>query len=207
MLHFRDALAIELPGHPSGAGFGTIEEYAASVQDYIEQRDVKDTVMVGHSMGGAIAITLALRNLNLTGLVLVGTGARLRVNQEILSKINENYEEASRMIAKWSVSKSSDPIIADRIAREMLQVNSKVAYDDFNACDKFDRMQDVAGIACKTLIIVGADDRMTPIDYSEYLHQKIANSNLVVIPGAGHSVMLEKHREFNGALQDFLDSL
>jgi pimeloyl-ACP methyl ester carboxylesterase len=54
---------------------------------------------------------------------------------------------------------------------------------------------------------VGADDRMTPVKYSQYLHEKIVNSSLVVIPDAGHNVMLEKHREFNAAVEAFLDSL
>jgi pimeloyl-ACP methyl ester carboxylesterase len=48
---------------------------------------------------------------------------------------------------------------------------------------------------------------MTPVKYSQYLHEKIKGSELVIIPGAGHSVMLEKHREFNQALDAFLASL
>ena len=207
LMHFKDALAVDLLGHPNGTGCENIEEYAASVEDYIKTTAAKYPILVGHSMGGAIAITLALRHPDLTGLVLVGTGARLRVHPELLSKINENYEEASRLIARWSVAPSSDPIIADRIAREMLRVNPNVTYGDFMACDKFDYMNDVSRIICKTLIIVGADDKMTPVKYSDYLHEKIVNSKLCVIPSAGHSVMLEKHRAFNDALRAFLDSL
>lgn len=207
LLHFKGSLAVELPGHPNGVGCSTIEEYASSVEKYIGKKAVKDPVLVGHSMGGAIAITLALRNSDLAGLILVGTGARLRVHPNILSKVKENYEEASKLIGSWSVSPSSDPVIAERIAEELLQVKPEVTYGDFMACDKFDRMNDVHKIACKTLIAVGADDLMTPVKYSQYLHEKIGKSKLVVIPGAGHSVMLEKHRSFNGAVQAFLDSL
>jgi pimeloyl-ACP methyl ester carboxylesterase len=89
----------------------------------------------------------------------------------------------------------------------LLKVKPEVAYGDFIACDRFDRMNDVQKITCKTLIVVGADDRMTPVKYSQYLHEKIVNSSLVVIPDAGHNVMLEKHREFNAAVEAFLDSL
>jgi pimeloyl-ACP methyl ester carboxylesterase len=206
-LHFKDAMAVELPGHPDGTGCGSIEEYVASVEDYVEKKAVKNLILVGHSMGGAIAITFALRHPDMAGIVLVGTGARLRVQPQILSKIKENYEEASKLIASWSISPTSGPVLADRIAREMLQVNPKVTYGDFMACNKFDRMKDVSKIACKTLIIVGADDQMTPAKYSEYLHEQIAGSRIVVMPGAGHSVMLEKHRAFNEALRAFLDSL
>ena len=207
LLHFKGSLAVELPGHPTGSGYSTIEDYASSVEEYIRKEAVKEPVLIGHSMGGGIAITLALANFKLAGLVLVGTGARLRVHPALLSKVNENYEEASKLIATWSVSPSSDPVIAERIAQELLRMNSQVTYGDFIACDKFDRMNDVQKITCKTLIVVGEDDRMTPVKYSQYLHQKISGSKLVVIPGAGHSVMLEKHRLFNGAVEAFLDSL
>jgi pimeloyl-ACP methyl ester carboxylesterase len=204
---FKSGVAVELPGHPTGEPCSTVEEYANYVENYIRKRDAKHVVLVGHSMGGAIALTLALRNLDLAGLVLVGTGARLRVHPDILAKVKENYSEASKLVGQWAVSHSSDPVIAERIAEDMLKVRVEVALNDFVACNQFDRMDDVQNILCRTLIIVGADDRMTPVKYSQYLHNKIAGSKLVLIPGAGHSVMLEKHHMFNDALQDFLNSL
>lgn len=207
LLHFKGSLAVELPGHPLAPGCTTIEDYASSVEEQIREKALKDPVLVGHSMGGAIAITLALRKSDLAGLVLVGTGARLRVDPKILTGIKENYEDISKLVGRWSVSPSSDPIIAERISEELLKVKPDVAYGDFIACDRFDRMNDVQKITCKTLIVVGADDRMTPVKYSKYLHEKIVNSRLVVIPDAGHSVMLEKHRMFNAAVEAFLDSL
>lgn len=205
--HFRDAQAISLPGHPEGSGYETIEEYVKWVEEYLQRNVGRGAVLVGHSMGGAIAIEYALRNSDLKGLVLVATGARLRVRQDILSKILEDYEEASKLIAGMSVSPSCDPIVVERIAKEMLNVNPKVTYGDFAACNGFDRMAEVGDIHTQVLVICGADDQLTPPKYSEYLHEKIRNSRLVVIPGAGHSVMLEKHREFNEALKAFLVSL
>jgi pimeloyl-ACP methyl ester carboxylesterase len=205
--YFKDALAPELPGHPNGSGFATIEEYVASVEEYIEKNNVRNPVLVGHSMGGAIAIDFALRNSNLAGLVLVGTGARLKVRPDILSKILENYEEASRLIATSSVSPSCDPVIIDRISKEMLKIRAEVTHQDFLACNEFDRMNDIQKISCPTLIVCGADDKLTPLKYSQYLHERIRNSKLVEIAGAGHSVMLEKHRAFNEALEAFLGSL
>jgi len=207
LLHFKGSLAMELPGHPSGPGCRPIADYASSVEERIREKAVEGPILVGHSMGGAIAITLALRNSDLGGLVLVGTGARLRVHPNILSGIKENYEDVCKLVGRWSVSPRSDPIIAERIAEDLLKVKPEVAYGDFIACDRFDRMNDVQRITCKTLIVVGADDRMTPVKYSQYLHEKIVNSRLILIPGAGHSVMLEKHHMFNDAVETFLDSL
>lgn len=206
LLRFSDVVAIELPGHPTGVGFSSIQDYSQHVAELLDKNKITNPILVGHSMGGAIAIELALRNSSLSALVLVGTGARLRVRQDILAKISENYPEAAKLIARWSVSPNCDPIIIDRIAQEMLKVRAEVTYGDFLACDKFDRMSEVASIRQRTLVICGADDLLTPPKYSQYLHEKILDSRLVLIPGAGHIVMLEKHREFNRALEDFLGS-
>ena len=158
-------------------------------------------------MGGAIAIDYALRNSDLRGLVLVGTGARLRVRQDITAKILENYEEASKLVARLSVAPNCEPVMVDRIAKEMLKIRAEVTYGDWMACNGFDRMSEVERIMAPTLVICGTDDRLTPPKYSQYLHEKIRNSKLVVIPDAGHSVMLEQHGAFNEALEVFLASL
>jgi pimeloyl-ACP methyl ester carboxylesterase len=207
LAHFRGSLALDLPGHPTGSGCTSIEDYADFVGKYIESNAVKDLVVVGHSMGGAIAIELALRGTRMAGLILVGTGARLRVQPEILRTILGNYDEACKLVARWSVSQEAGGFIVNQIAQEMLKVKAEVAHGDFSACDRFDRMNDVEKISAKTLIVCGADDRLTPFKYSQFLHERIRDSKLVVVPDAGHSVMLEKHREFNGALEAFLSSL
>jgi pimeloyl-ACP methyl ester carboxylesterase len=206
--HFKDAQAIDLPGHPEGSGFKTIGEYVDFLERYVKEKNgVKDLVLVGHSMGGAVSIEYALRNPNLRGLILVGTGARLRVRRDITEMILKDYEEASKLVARLSVGPSCDPVIVDRIAKEMLKVRAEVTYGDWVACNGFDRMNDVERITVRTLVVCGTDDRLTPPKYSEYLHEKIRNSKLMVIPGAGHSVMMEQHRAFNEALEAFLASL
>ena len=183
-----------------------MEEYVKAVESQIAENHLTEPIPVGHSMGGAIAIQLALRDTVLAGLVLVGTGARLRVRPEIL-KLRGNYAEACKFIAQCSVSTAADPVIVDSIAMEMLKVDPYVTYGDFVTCDKFDRLKEVERIRCPTLIVCGSEDTLTPPKYSVYLHERIRNSKLVVIPGAGHSVMLEKHREFGDAIASFLASL
>ena len=190
-----------------GSGCSSIKDYASAVQEQITGNHIAKPIPVGHSMGGAIAIELALREVDVAGLILVGTGARLRVRKDIFVKLRENYAEACRFIAQLSVSETMEATIVDSIAQEMLRVDPAVTIGDFMACDKFDRMKDIERIQCPTLIICGAEDRLTPPRYSLYLHEKIKNSKLILIPGAGHGVMLEKHREFNEAIATFLGSL
>jgi pimeloyl-ACP methyl ester carboxylesterase len=205
--HFSDSAALELPGHPNGQGLTSVEGYATFVEHEIYRRGIRAPVLVGHSMGGAITIELALRRRDLKALILVGSGARLRVSPELLGKIKENYGEAARLIAAWSVSSQADPVFVDRIADDLLKIRPKVTLGDFLACDRFDRMDRVQEISYRTLIVCGEEDQMTPPKYSKYLQDAIKGSELVLIPGAGHGVMLEKHREFNQALEHFLASL
>jgi len=112
-----------------------------------------------------------------------------------------------RLIAYWSVSPHSDPIIVDRLTNELLIVKAQVTVGDFLACDKFDRMNDLEKVVCRTLVVCGEDDKMTPEKYSRYLHEKIRDSKLEIISGAGHIVIVEKHRAFNRAVERFVASL
>jgi 3-oxoadipate enol-lactonase len=63
----------------------------------------------------------------------------------------------------------------------------------------------LSSIRCPALVIVGAEDALTPPALSEGMHQKIAGSTLVTIPEAGHLANLERPAEFNDALGRFLD--
>jgi pimeloyl-ACP methyl ester carboxylesterase len=63
----------------------------------------------------------------------------------------------------------------------------------------------LAAIHCPTLIIVGAEDVVTPPASSENLHKRIPGSQLVQIPHAGHLSNLEQPDAFNDALAKFLD--
>ena len=82
-----DVYALDLPGHGRSAGSGrtTVAQYASWVIRLLDALGIERAVMAGHSMGGAIAQTAALEfPEGVRGLVLVGTGSRLRVVPSIL---------------------------------------------------------------------------------------------------------------------------
>ncbi|MCX8175978.1 MAG: alpha/beta hydrolase [Candidatus Bathyarchaeota archaeon] len=206
--YFKSSLAINLPGHDGGEGKRSINEYVSYVKHFLDERSLKEVILVGHSMGGAIAQMFALKHPSyLKALVLVCTGARLRVLPEIFKLIRENYNEAVELIVNMAFSKNTSQAIKNQVVEEMLKVKPEVFYGDFEACDKFDIMDQVANIKVKTLIVCGSEDMLTPVKYSRYLNEKIANSILRIIEDSGHMVMLEKPKEFNRILEEFLNSL
>ncbi len=162
-------------------------------------------VLVGHSMGGAITIEVALaRPELLAGIVLVGSGARLRVTPIIRDEVKRDYPHAAEVIAEWAYSPRADAKLKTASVRELLEVPAAVTHGDFQACDAFDRMEEIGRILLPTLVVCGEEDRLTPVKYSQYMKDRIPNARLVIIPEAGHSVMLEKPEELNAALRSFI---
>ena len=189
-----DVYALDLPGHGGSGGRGRSDTgaYAEAVRGFAETLRLRPFVLAGHSMGGAIALELALQPLDrLTGLVLVGTGARLRVAPEILAGMLDDFESTARLVAQRSHAGQVPPALLDLYVRRMRAVPPKVILDDFLACDHFDRLADVSRIAFPTLVICGDADRMTPVKYSRYLAEQIRGAELVIVPGGGHMALLE----------------
>ena len=75
----------------------------------------------------------------------------------------------------------------------MLGMRPPVLLGDFLACNQFDVTNQIGEINCiQALIVCGVEDKMTPLKYSEALRDGIASSELRVVDGAGHMVMLEQ---------------
>ena len=141
------------------------------------------------------------------GLVLVSTGARLRVLPRILDEIKADFTQAVESICELSFAKDVPEEMLEVAIAEMQKNLPEVFYGDFSACERFDIMGEVGGIKNPTLIICGDQDALTPVKYSRYLAERIAGSHLEVIEGAGHMVMLERPEQFNKTVEVFLHSV
>jgi pimeloyl-ACP methyl ester carboxylesterase len=190
----HEVVALDLPGHghSSGPGLPDIGAYAEVVRKFADAHKLPAFVLGGHSMGGAIALEFALRYGNrLAGLILVGTGARLRVAPEILAGVQHDIEGATALLAEWAHGEHVDPNLQRIYLRRLREVDPQVLSNDFLACDAFDRRADVAAIATPSLILCGDADRMTPVKYSQFLAAEMPGARLIILPGAGHMAMLE----------------
>jgi len=205
---FDHAIAVDLAGHDIGTGRNTIDEYVEEVKRFCDESSLGNIVMIGHSMGGGIAQKFALDYQKyLKAIVLVCSGAKLRVAPNILAAVKKNHAQAIELIMKLAFSDKAPSEIRKRAAKEMMKIRPEVIYGDLEACDKFDVMSRLKEIKLPTLIICGLEDQVTPVKYSEYLKNNILNSRLEVIANAGHFVMLEKPEELNERLETFIKEL
>jgi len=205
---FDHSIAVDLTGHDVGAGRNTIDEYVQEVKRFCDENILGNIVMIGHSMGGGIAQKFALDYQEyLKAIVLVCTGAKLRVAPKIFAAVKKNHAQAIELIIELAFSKKAAKEIRKRTAREMMKIRPEVICGDLEACDKFDVMNRLKEIKLPTLIICGLEDQVTPVKYSEYLKNNIPNSRLEIIANAGHFVMLEKPEELNERLETFIKEL
>jgi pimeloyl-ACP methyl ester carboxylesterase len=205
-------VAIDSPGRLGSEGppIDRVPALAALVSGFVDAEVEGDYVVVGHSVGGAIAIEHALTEPpeRLKGLVLLATGARLRVFPMILQLFEQLAESGTPPEPTPGLFEpGADPaLIAE--AREILQQTPPATgLADWTAANDFDRMDDVGNIAVPALIITGTTDPLTPPKYAEYLHTQIPRSELLVLEGAGHMFTMERADEVAAAIRVFLSSL
>jgi pimeloyl-ACP methyl ester carboxylesterase len=208
-LNNHRVLAPDLPGHGKSDGLGeqAIEKYVWRITEWLEQIGVEKASVVGHSMGGAIAQTLALQHPELVDrLVLVSTGAALPVNPDLLEKISSpaTAPAALDLITKWSYSKNVDPKLLQQARQRMDEIRPTVIYGDFVACSQFNTSEHLSKIKAPTLVLCGEQDKMTPLRFSSQLQENIPDASLSIIPEAGHMVMLEQPEKVAAEILQFL---
>lgn len=204
--------ALDLPGHGKSEGRGnqSIDSYYQSIVTWMDSIHMFQGVIVGHSMGSAIALTMAIRNPErVIALGLIGSGARLRVTPKILenSASSTTFSIAIKTIIGSAFSPQTDARLKELVAQKMHSVRPSVLYADFQACNEFDMMERISQIRVPTLVICGQEDLLTPPRFSQYLSDQIPRAQVRFIADAGHMVMLEQPQHVANALSDFFSSL
>ena len=204
--------ALDLPGHGKSEGIGRqdIEEYSTAVVDFMKALHLSTAVIVGFSMGSAVALAIALRyRKRALALGLIGSGAKMRVSPSLLEMASNSsmFLLTVETIIENSYSPEIDPRVKELACQQMAETRPTVLYGDFLACNAFDVMERVNKVHVPTLLICGGADKMTPQNRSEFLRDQIEGACLHVVEGAGHMVMIEQPDQVADILGSFVDEL
>ena len=203
-----NTVALDLPGHGRSGkeGKNTVEDYAQAVAGFIEAAGIPHPIPCGLSIGGAIVMQLLLDYAErFRAGILIGTGAKLKVLPVIFEAIEKDYKGFVEMLVKLSASEKTVPETIQSFRDDLIKCTPPVAYGDFEACNKFNVMGRLGEINVPVIIISAEEDKLTPPKYADFLVSAIPNTTRAHISDAGHIAPMEKPREVNQAIIEFLE--
>lgn len=201
--------SLDLPGHgqSSGQGSTTVDGYADAVEGFIEALSLERVVVVGHSMGAAITLLIAVRqNPRLAGVALIGSASKLKVSPAILDGLQNSFEDTVDAIIKYSWFKDTGAFFKEKGRQRVLETGSKVVHGDYYACADFDLTEQLINVNVPALIIASDHDRMVNMEDSEAT-AKALNASFVGLEDCGHFQHIEQTAKCAEALSDFLKTL
>jgi len=189
-------------------GSYSMKMLANDLHALIQKLDLEKVTLVGHSMGAMTAMLFTLDHPGqVARLVLVGAAARLPSTMRAGNLLRHiiPYRKFIEMAVKSGYHLPSEQVLQNglKMALSTPKYVAYACYDEFTG--KYDVRYRVAKIKAPTLVVVGEQDRNTPVALSRFLSSEISGSRLQVIAGCGHEVMVEKPDEFKHVLAEFLE--
>ena len=214
--HGRNVVAVDLPGHGRSGGepLGTIEAMADWVVSVLDALGIESAALAGHSLGSLVALDCAARHgSRARALAMVGTTVPMPVSDAILEDSAANRHEAFDMLTLWGYSRrhqyggNSNPGIwmtgstlrlFERGLPGVLGIDMRAANDYATG------LQRAPEVHCPVLLVLGADDRLTPARSTAALRNALPAADVRILPGAGHTLMTESPNALLDALKTVL---
>ena len=216
-------VSLDLRGHGESFPFPppyTMDMLADDCRRLLDSVGVNFPIVVcGLSMGGYVNLALYRKYPGIfKGMILTSTRAGAdspegRASRDAaVTNVRQNGVPfiADGMLPKTvsSVTASSQPKLMNQILNIMLETSVQgVVGASQGMRDRPDSTPLLSQIKIPVLIVHGADDQLIPLGEAEAMHNQIAGSQLLEIPGAGHLLNMEQPEKYNQAVREFLESL
>jgi len=214
--HGYAVLAVDLPQHGRSGGLllKSVQDLADWIPDLLDAAGVEQAALVGHSMGSLVALESAARHPGrVSKLALLGAAPQMPVHPDLLNAANADDPVAYDLIMDWGTGPvghfGRHPVPGISLlpgGRNLLRMEgSGVLGNDLGLCNDYQSgMESADKVQCPTLVICGEVDRMTPAKQGLKLCGAISGAESVVVPKAGHMMMIEHSGETLAALKGFL---
>lgn len=208
-------IALDLPGHGRSAGvegLRTVSDYADFVAALLDALKIKSAVILGHSMGGAIAMDLALRyGTRVEALILSCTAPKFNLTPDRIEGLRAiTMGRAPQAFNTEGYSPKTLKENFDVVREgwmEQIKTDPRVRYTDIMACSQVDLRDAIGKIDKPTLVLAGADDQGTTPADAEFMASKIRGARKTIIADAGHYIPRERPAEYNAAIEQFVGLL
>jgi non-heme chloroperoxidase len=196
--------------------------HAADIKQVLKKLDIQDAVLVGFSMGGAIAIRYVskYKSARISKLVLAGAAAPIWTQREdfpynlpktaVDDLIKQNFADRPKLLSDFAkIFSATETSLNEGIGTWLngigLSASSYAMAQCLVALRDTDLRSDLAKINIPTLILHGKNDKICSFDLAEQMKAAISGSHLVTFQKSGHSLFLEETHKFNTELIKFAE--
>lgn len=187
----------------------TVDDLVEHVRGLLDRERIEQAVVAGNSLGGHIALRLALRYpQRVRALVLSGSSGLFERSVEriprrpsrewLRGKIREVFY-SDRHVTDELVDQVMQIITSPRLARRLLCLARSAKRDNLRG--------ELGRVRCPVLLVWGADDAVTPPAVAEEFRGHLPDAEVALIRHCGHAPMIERPEEFTRALTGHLDRL
>ncbi|WP_118975398.1 alpha/beta fold hydrolase [Taibaiella koreensis] len=210
-------ITLDLPGFgQSGKNRSnwTVQEYGKDVSALLAELDLRNVILIGHSMSGAIAVEAALTNParvigvigvdNFKNISYVETAANKAEAATFYNTIRAHYREVVSEYSNQALFvPSTDSLVRRRVIRDICNSDSLIAVDVLEHSDNYPLDEKLKALK-KTIYLINSD--ATPTDTAAFRKDTISYY-LLNIGATGHYPMIEKPKEFNTLLQESINRI
>jgi pimeloyl-ACP methyl ester carboxylesterase len=223
--HGASTAAPSGPGPEGSRPSGSIDQLADDVRAVVQGLELRDLVIVGHSMGGMALLAFAIRHpdvlaTRVRGIVLVSTAARLDLHRVPLVPASMaafaagfvqsgawSRSDWSTLAARTMFGRDAVPSQVELVRVLLATASEETVVACADAIARFDVERHLREITVPTMVVAGTADLFTTPRDARRLARGLVNARLELLPGAGHMLMLERAERLGALLSGFARDL
>ncbi len=200
--------------------YDSLEGYAEDILEICEELDLREIILVSHSVSSMIAVLAATKEqTRFSRLILIGPSPRY-INEgdyfggfttqeidELIDTLSSNYLGWAANMAPAIMGNNERPELGKELTNSFCKANPEIAKHFARVTFLSDNRDDLASVKVPTLIIQSSEDVIAPIEVGKYVHENIKNSSFRILEATGHCPNLSAPEETIQVMKDYLEDL
>lgn len=214
--HGYSVIAPDFPAHSlsQGDALDTIEAMADWLWQLLDEMNVKQCSLVGHSQGALVAMEAAANKPDrVRSISLIGTAATIAVNEHLLAMSENDQPSAVDAMLTWGFGEAYQFGRSNIPGQAPIGIGHQIMCDnplhaDLSACQKYTNGEQAAAkITSPAQLILAQNDKMTPLKFGLALSNILPNTKQTKVLDVGHMIPMEAPEKCLSELQQFITGL
>lgn len=202
-------IAPDLPGHGNSLNYSVnaMSDYIDALHAIMENEKITNSIILGHSMGGAAAINYYLKNKSrVKALILVSTSGRFHIKPENIKAADINFDIFYESLVKGTFSRKKEIFLA-ALKNGINPDLKKGILKGLEICSTLNFTEKLQEITVPVLLLGNRHDPILPADLTEETGKAIKGSKIIIFDKKGHVPFFEEPEIFNMEVESFINSL